>query len=72
MDPSEFMLVPHSMTDAEYNSWESGISYAKRLLERLDYEEFNISHLMPSLNVQVYAQSLFIFIYFFFLFPCLS
>ena len=66
MDPPEFVLAPHTMTDAEYNSWESGISYAKRLLERLDYEEFNISHLMPSLTIQVYAQSLF-FCFFLFL-----
>ena len=43
------------MIDAEYNSWGNGVSYAKRLLKGLDYEEFNITHLMPSLTVQVYA-----------------
>ena len=55
MDPHEFMLAPNSMTDAKYNSWGSEVSYAKRLLKGLDYEEFNITHLMPSLSVQVYA-----------------
>ena len=60
------MLAPHSTTNAEYNSWGSGVPYARRLLEGLDYEEFNITHLMPSLTTQVYAQSLiilFLFLY---------
>ena len=64
MDPLEFMLAPHSMTNAKYNSWGSGVSYAEWLLEGLDYEEFNITRPMPSLTVQVYAQHFF--------FPCLS
>ena len=51
MDSLEFMLAPHSMTDAKYNSWGSGVSYAEQLLEGLDYNEFNITHLMPSLTV---------------------
>ena len=55
MDAPEFMLGPHSMIDDEYNSWGSGVSYAERLLEELDYEEFNITLLMPSLTFQVYA-----------------
>ena len=63
MDHPEFMLAPHSMTDAEYNLWKSGIPYAGRLLEGLDYEEFNITCLMPSLIVQVYAQSLFLLLF---------
>ena len=71
MDPPKFMLAPHSMNDAEYNSWGSTVSYAKWLLEGLDYEEFNITHLMHSLTIQVYAQSLFL-LSFFFLFPYLS
>jgi len=29
MDSLEFMLAPHSMIDAEYNSWGSGVSYAE-------------------------------------------
>ena len=33
LDPPEFMLAPHSMTDVEYNLWGSGISYVGRLLE---------------------------------------
>ena len=49
------MLALNSMSDSEYNSWESGVSYAERLLEGLDYEEFNITCLMPSLTIQVYA-----------------
>ena len=52
------MLVPHSIIDAEYNLWRSGVSYAKRLLEGLYYKEFNITCLMPSLTIQVYAQTL--------------
>jgi len=52
------MLAPHSMTNAEYNLWGNGVPYAVRLLEGLDYKEFNITHLMPSLTVQVYAQFL--------------
>ena len=55
MDPPEFVLAPHTMTDAEYNSWGNGVSYAKWLLKELDYKEFNITCLMPSLTVQVYA-----------------
>ena len=55
MDPPEFMLAPHSMTNAKYNSLGSGIPYAGRLLEGLDYEEFNITRLMPSLTAQVYT-----------------
>ncbi|KAL0016110.1 hypothetical protein SO802_003179 [Lithocarpus litseifolius] len=52
MDPLEFMLTPHSMTDAKYNSWGSGIPYPRRLLKGLDYEEFNITRLMPSHTAQ--------------------
>ena len=29
MDPLEFMLAPHSLNDAEYNSWGNGVSYAE-------------------------------------------
>ena len=67
MDPPELMLAPYFMTDVEYNVWGSSISYAEWLLERLDYDEFNITRLMPSLIVQVHAQSLFPS---FFLFVC--
>ena len=52
------MLVPHSIIDAECNLWRSGVSYAKWLLEGLDYKELNITCLMPSLTIQVYAQTL--------------
>ena len=55
MDPLEFMLAPHSITNTEYSLWGSSVSYAVQLLKVLDYEEFNITHLMPSFSVQVYA-----------------
>ena len=51
MDPPEFMLALHSMIDAKYNSWGNGVSYAKRLLKGLDFEEFNITRLMLSFTV---------------------
>ena len=57
-DPPEFMLAPHSMINAEYNSCGSGISYAEWLLEGLDYDDFNLTRLMPSFIVQVYVQTL--------------
>ena len=66
MDPLEFMLAPCSMTDAEYNSWRNSISYAEWLLDGLDYKQFSITYLIPSLIVQVYAQFfllLFLFLY---------
>ena len=58
MDPLEFMLAPHFMTDVEYHSWGNGVPYTRRILEGLDYKEFNITRFMPSLTIQVYAQSL--------------
>ena len=58
------MLAPHSMTDAKYNSWGSGTSYVEWLLEGLDYDEFNITHLIPSLTIQVYAQTLVLLLFF--------
>ena len=65
MDPSEFILAPYSMIDVEYNSWGSGVPYVEWLLEGLDYEKFNITHLMPSHTTQVYAQPLlFLFLFF--------
>ena len=51
MDPLEFMLTPHFMTNAEYNSLGSGVPYVGRLIDGLLYEEFNITRLMPSLIV---------------------
>ena len=55
MDPSKFMLALHSMTNVEYNSWVSGVSYIERLIEGLNYKEFNITRLMPSFVIQLYA-----------------
>ena len=68
MDPLEFMLAPHFIADAKYNSWGSGVPYAKQLLKELDYKQFKITHLMHSFTVQVYAQSLSFFSFFFFFF----
>ena len=54
------------MIDAKYNLCRSGIPYADQLLNGLDYEEFNITHLIPSPTNQVYARSLlllFLFLY---------
>ena len=64
MDPLEFMLAPHFIADAKYNSWGSGVPYAKQLLKELDYKEFNITHLLHSFIVQVYAHSLSFFFFF--------
>ena len=66
-DPLEFMLAPHFMIDVKYNSWGNGVFYAEWLLEGLDYEEFNITRLMSSLTIQVYAQSINLFLSLFFL-----
>jgi len=63
-DPSEFILALHSMIDAAYNLWGSGISYAEWLLEGLEYDEFNITRLVPSLTTQVYAETLFLLLSF--------
>ena len=49
-DPPEFMFALQSMTVAEFNSWRNGVSNAELLLEGLDYEEFNITRLLPSLT----------------------
>ena len=65
-DPPKFMLAPHSMTDVEYNLWGSGVAYAERLLKELDYKESSITHLMPSIIVQVYAQTLVLLLSFIF------
>ena len=49
-DPPEFMFALQSMTVVEFNSWRSGVSNAELLLKGLDYEEFNITRLLPSLT----------------------
>ena len=61
MDPLEFMLTPHSMTNVEYNSWRSVIPYAKWLLNGLDYEEFNINCLICLPLLLMYMLNLFFF-----------
>jgi len=66
------MLALHSMTNAKYNLWGSGVPYARRLLKGLDYEEFNITCLMASLTAQVYAQLLLLLFLSFTLFVMIS
>ena len=46
--------------------------YVGRLLNGLDYEEFNITRLMPSFTAQVYAQSFLLFSFSFTLFVMAS
>ena len=68
MNPPEFMLAPHSMTDAKYNLWGSGVSYAEQLLEGLEYEEYNITYLMPPSLFRYMLNLSFLFSLFFFSF----
>ena len=67
MDPLEFMLASHSMTNAKYNSCGSGVPYAGQHFEGLDYEGLDITCFMPSLTAQVYAQSLLLLLLFLYL-----
>ena len=60
MDPLEFTIASHLMTDAKYHLWGSGVPYAGQLLEGLDYKEFNITRFIPSLTAHVYL-NLFLF-----------
>ena len=48
-----FMLAPHSMTDTEYNQWGLGIPSIDRVTDKLNYEDFSGTHLMPSLTVPI-------------------
>ena len=70
-DPPEFVLAPHSMTDAEYISRGSGVSYAKRLLEGLDYKD-STSLASCFLLLFKYMLKLLFFFFFFFFFFSLS
>jgi len=62
MDPLEFMLALLSMTNAKYALWSLGMAYVNRLKEELDYDEFNHTHLMPFLIVEVCALSSHLFL----------
>ena len=61
MDPPEFIFALHSMIDVEYHLWGSGVPNAGQLLKGLDYEEFNITCLMPFLTAWVCAHLLLFF-----------
>ena len=61
MDPPEVMLAPLSITYSEYALWSLGVAYVNRLRKELDYEKFNHTCLMPSLIVEVYALSSYLF-----------
>ena len=68
MNPLEFMLAPHSITDAEYNSWGNGVPYAKGLLKGLNYEEFNMPTLCLPLLFRYMLNPFFFFSFSFALF----
>ena len=68
MDPPQFMLAPLFMTDAKYQLWKNDIPYARRLVDDLDYDEFNETRLIPFLVAEVFTLSL----YFPFFFSCIS
>ena len=51
--PLVFILALLSMTDAEYQLWRSSIPYTWQVSNKLDYEEFNDTRLMPSLTPMV-------------------
>ena len=61
MDPLMFMLAPLSMTEAEYQLWRNGISYAERVTNEMDNDEFNDTRHMP-LSLLWYVFFLFSFI----------
>ena len=58
MDPQMFMLVPLSMTDAEYDLWRPGIPFANWVTDELNYDEFSGTRLMPSLIALVFVLAL--------------
>ena len=62
MDPPKFMLAPLLMTIAKNALWRRGITYIDWIREELDYDEFNHTHLMPFLIVEVYALSSHLFL----------
>lgn len=53
MDPLVFMLGPRSMMDVEYALWRPGIHFTNWVTDKLDYDEFNGTHLMPSFIASV-------------------
>ena len=53
MDPPVFMLTLRSMTNVKYNLWGPGIPFTDRVTDKLDYDKFSRTRLMPSLIVEV-------------------
>ena len=47
------MFAPLSIIDVEYQLWRSGIPYADRLVDDINYTEFSKTRLMPSLSAEV-------------------
>ena len=64
MDPLMFMLALLSMTETEYQLCRNGIPYAQSVTNELDYDEFNDTHLMPSLTPKACALPLLIHFHF--------
>ncbi|KAK9998130.1 hypothetical protein SO802_017733 [Lithocarpus litseifolius] len=56
IDPLEFMLAPHSMTNVEYDLWGPGIPFTRRVTADLDSDEFSGTHLMPSLIAEEHEE----------------
>ena len=61
MDPLVFMLAPRSMTDAKYSQWRPSIPFTDQVIDESNYEEFNGTHLMPSLIVPIFVLAPLIF-----------
>ena len=61
MDPLVFMLALRSMTDAKYNQWRPSIPFTDQVIDESNYEEFNGTHLMPSLIIPIFVLAPLIF-----------
>ena len=61
MEPLVFMLAPRSMMDAEYSQWRPSIPFTDQVIDESNYEEFNGTHLMPSLIVPIFVLAPLIF-----------
>ena len=61
MDPLVFMLALRSMTTAEYDLWGPSIPYTEQVTNKLDYDEFSETDLIPSFTIVVCALASLIF-----------
>lgn len=64
LDPLVFILAPFSITDVEYQLWRNDLPYAKRVMDKLDYDEFNDTCLMPSSLLRTCSSSSHLFPFF--------